>query len=196
MVQTIGGVLIDDIKDAWSATHVIATDGRQPIKRTPKLMIAISRTPNIVSLEWLISSAKAGSALPCDDFLVLDDHVAEKKYDFSMSETLSRVKMFVERDRYLLDGISIFVCDGVAGNKAPPLDELRMIVEAAGGRWLTLLDFWDGDSKLTIITSADASNQKKQERQRVVSSAVRDGASLKSVSLLFRCIMRQCDTSV
>ena len=40
----------------------------------------LSKTANIVKLDWLAKSAKAGKVLPTDKFRLLDDKAAEKQY--------------------------------------------------------------------------------------------------------------------
>ena len=70
MIINLGGILIEDLDDAHTVTHIIATDGKKQIKRTPKLMIALCRTTNIISLQWLLESSAANSFLPCHQFLV------------------------------------------------------------------------------------------------------------------------------
>ena len=191
MVNNLGAVLIDKIADAHTATHVIAFDDKTPMRRTPKLMIALScKTKNIVRLQWLIESHAANELLPCEDFLALDK-VAEKKYSFSMKKTLSIIGSRIDSDTpRLLEGWSVFVCKGVAGNQAPDAKELRLMVEAAGGSWLSSvtkkgLDF----SKLLIITSDP--EESKQVSMKTVSGALENGAAKRTTSWLFDTLMKQ-----
>ena len=73
MIETIGAQFIDSIEEAHTATHVIASDGRTKLRRTPKLMICICRVSRILSMEWLEQSAKEQRTLDTDGFLLLDD---------------------------------------------------------------------------------------------------------------------------
>jgi len=193
MIKRLGGELLESIEDAHTATHVIASDGKDSIRRTPKLMIGICRTPNIVTKDWLIKSSKAGKALPCAKFLVLHDAEAEKLYDFSMRQTLKNISSNLERGTFLLDGWWIFVCKGVAGNKAPSSEELQRIVEAAGGSWLVLLtpsatkDV--NPSRLLLITGDPET--KKQLSSKPVASVLHNGASKRTTAWLFHAIMKQ-----
>jgi len=184
---------LDDVGEAHTATHVIASDGRQSIKRTPKLMIAINKTPNIVTLDWLTESAKTGKVLPCDDFLILDDKKAEEKYGFNMATTVDRIKCNLENKTPLLDGKKVYVCDGVAGDKAPPMDELKLIVEAAGGKFVSSLRSINDDADfLIVITSADAKDMQQQTKKRAVQWVLKKGgASQKTTSWLFQSVMAQ-----
>ena len=47
MIETIGAELVDSIEEAHTATHVIASDGKTKLRRTPKVSFS-------VSLAWLI----------------------------------------------------------------------------------------------------------------------------------------------
>jgi hypothetical protein len=185
--------LLDDIKDAHTATHVISSDGKESIRRTPKLMIGICRTGNIVNKQWLLDSSKQGRFLPCDNFLILNDTEAEAKYDFSMRDTLERISSNIEQDTHLLGGWWIYVCKGVAGNKAPAEDELRLIVEAAGGTWLSSLNasgMKDVDVSRLLVVTGDPES-KKQLSPKLVASALSGGAVKRATSWLFHAVMTQ-----
>jgi hypothetical protein len=191
MLNNLGAVLIDKIADAHTATHVIAYDDKTPMRRTPKLMIALScKTKNIVRLQWLIESHAANELLPCEDFLALDK-VAEKKYSFSMKKTLSIIGSRIDNDApRLLEGWSVFVCKGVAGNRAPDAKELRLMVEAAGGSWLSSFTKKGPDfSKILIITSDP--EESKQVSVKAVSEALENGAAKRTTSWLFDTLMKQ-----
>jgi hypothetical protein len=193
MIKRLGGVLLEDIKDAHTATHVISTDGTESIRRTPKLMIGICRTRNIVNKLWLLNSSKQGRSLPCDDFLILNDTEAEAKYDFSMRDTLERVSSNIEEGTSLLGGWWIYVCKGVAGKKAPSEAELKLIVEAAGGTWLSSLNssyMKDVDVSRLLVVTGDP-DTKKQLSPKPVASALRDGAVKQTTSWLFHAVMTQ-----
>jgi hypothetical protein len=190
MVKKIDGILLEDVADAHTATHVIASDGKTSIRRTPKLMIALCRTPNIVSLDWLKKSASRQEALPCDEFLVLDDREAEEQYKFSMRETLERIKSNVKNGSYLLDGWHIYVCAGVAGKKAPPEEELRLITEAAGGSWISSPSSITASPDHVLIVTSDPET-KRQVSTKAVTSLLKKGASKRTTSWLFRAMMTQ-----
>lgn len=193
MIKRLGGVLLEDINDAHTATHVISTDGTESIRRTPKLMIGICRTRNIVNKQWLLDSSKQGRSLPCDDFLILNDTEAEAKYDFSMRDTLERISSNIEQGTSLLGGWWIYVCKGVAGNKAPSEEELKLIVEAAGGTWLSSLNpsgMKDVDASRLLMVTGDPET-KKQLSPKPVASALRSGAVKQTTSWLFHAIMTQ-----
>jgi hypothetical protein len=185
--------LVEETEDAHTATHDIASDGKQQLKRTPKLMIALNKTPNIVELKWLKDSAKAGSVLSADKYVV-SDKAAEKEYGFSMKETIARIRQRLETNDPVLNGKLVFVCKGVAGNNAPKEIELRCIIEAAGGQWLSQLKKRsEGDEmdRLVIITSSDAKAAGNQVQKKDVADAIQHGAQYKSTLWLFDGMMRQ-----
>ena len=187
-----GASWVETTEEAHLATHVIAKKGKDPLKRTPKLMIAMNKTPNIVTFDWFLESAKKGTALPCDRYLV-KDKVAEKTYNFRMVETAERIKEHLKHNTSVLSGKAIFVCKGVAGDNAPKEDELICIVEAAGGRWLSMLETTATASTedLIIITSKDQSAASKQVKERAVARALKEGALQKPTTWLFDGMMAQ-----
>ena len=77
---------MDDVMEAGSVTHIIASEKNNSIRRTPKLMIGICNTRNIVTIDWLNESGKAKQALPVERYLILNDKEAERKYGFEMRE--------------------------------------------------------------------------------------------------------------
>jgi len=193
MVKRIGGVLVDHLEEAHTATHVIAGDTKTSIRRTPKLMIGLCCSSNIVNLDWLVKSNAAHRALPSEDFLILDDNEAEKQYKFVMKQTLNRISSFAERGTSLLAGWHVFSCKGVVGNKAPPEKEFRLIIEAAGGKWLPSLSASSMKgldiSHLMVITSDPET--KKQTSLKAVASALANGAAKLTTSQLFHAFMTQ-----
>jgi hypothetical protein len=132
VIKKIGAYLLEDIKDAPRATVVIAGDKTSSMRRTPKLMIGMCNTGSIVDLRWLVESGKAQRALPPEDFLLKDDKEAEDKYSFSMHTSINRAKQLRSNNEKVFSGWSVHVCRGVAGNKAPPQEELKLIVQQSG----------------------------------------------------------------
>lgn len=191
MISVLGGVLIDDIREASTATHLIAGEKGSTLLRTPKLMIGLCVTSNVVSIDWLLQSAMKNTVLPAQDYLLLRDRKAEKRYNFSMRKTLQRGDLLRKRGATLLEGRSVYVCKGVAGKKAPPTEELKLIVEAAGGIWLS------GPSKLRGLQGNDAliitsdPVDKRQLTPRDVAKAIKEGVRHFTTSWFFQCIVTQ-----
>lgn len=193
MVSSIGGVLVENVEDAITATHAIAGDGKTALRRTPKLMICLCKTSNILDLKWLTDSAKAKKALDPNDYLLLHDKKAEKVYDFTMGETLESGKSARMKRGGLLGGWSIHFCKGVAGNKAPPENELRLIVAAAGGtllKTITTKVTKSIDAERTILITSDpaTSAQKSDKDAKRLNSL---GAKVFTTSWFFHCIITQ-----
>jgi len=198
MIHKIGAELLEDIEDAVRATHFIAGDKKVSLKRTPKLMVGICQTSNILHADWLRESAKAGVVLSTDKYLLLYDQEAEDRYSFSMKETLRRGRNFRKEGRGFLDGISVLLCKGVAKNKAPTEKEFKLIVEAGGGRWLgsttsTLKKV--GDPRSIVIITSDPEilpgSQKKQLTGKEVKTALKNGAKCLSTTQFFDCVLAQ-----
>jgi hypothetical protein len=165
MVRAIPGAkLIEHIRDAYTATHIIATDGTTDIRRTCKLMIAICRSHRIVTLDWLIDSSKQGKALDIAPYRIKYNasycRSLEQQYaNFSIRTTLRNIE---RRTTLLFQGWYIHVCPKVAGNKAPTTNEFQYIIEAAGATYISTMKqiaFHDNDGtdtrsvKILMITS-------------------------------------------
>lgn len=147
-------------------------------------------------MNWLIQSARAREALPCNDFLLLNDKEAEEKYNFKMRASLQRGDKLRSKNEFLLSGYGVYVCSGVAGNKAPPEEELKLIVDAAGGKWLSSIAHKDiremNASKILIVTKEKPDKKTmKSPEARDVDKAVKLGARTWHASWLFQCIIRQ-----
>jgi hypothetical protein len=154
-------------------------------------MIALCNTSNIVSLKWLDDSARKRKPLSTTDYLVLDDVEAEAKYHFNMRRTLQNGDSLRQSGETIFNGRHVFVCNGVAGKKAPPEDELKQIVAAAGGKWISdasrLMQFRNEDAM--IITSDPPA--KGQLSTKYVANAIRAGIRHYSTSWLFNCLLCQ-----
>ena len=187
MVKDLGAELIDKLGDAHSATHVIASNGKDAIRRTPKLMIAFCRTTNIVSLDWLVKSAAKGIPLSSKGFVVRHTK-AERQYNFSMKLTLAKLKERLENEDYLLKDWFAFVCTGVAGNRAPSKTELRLIIEAAGAKWLLSVSARGVDPSHVLIVTSDPETP---EQQLTSAAAVKRGAAKRTITWLFNATFTQ-----
>ena len=190
MIAAIGGELIEKVEEAGMATHVIAGDDNSSLRRTPKVMIGICKTSNIVHMNWLLSSARKRKPLPSREFLLLNDVKAETAYGFKMLDTISNGTQMRQEGKSLLNGKAIVVCQGVAGNKAPPLNELKLIVEAAGGQWATASALGKLQAAQAIIITSNPAT-KNQLASKTISQAIKKGVPYRTTSWLFDCIMKQ-----
>ena len=191
MIETIGAEYIETVEDAHMATHVIASDGIVKLRRTPKLMICLCRTSQILSIEWLEQSAKEQRILDTDDFLLVTDREAEKRYDFSMKETLQNGILARRKRGGVLGGWFVYICSGVAGNKAPNMKEMHLIIEGAGGTVLKSLSKSSIFDPLKTIVLTSEPSTKAQLKERGVSKVESAGAKILSTSWLFHTIITQ-----
>jgi hypothetical protein len=193
LIRSIGATFIDKLEDAASATHLIIS---KQAKRTPKLMIALCTTSDIVTMDWLEQSAKEKKALPTDKFLLLSGLDAERQYSFKMRESLSRAGNMRSRGESLLGGYSIFLPRGVAGNTAkdnrtPPMKEFKLILQAAGATVISTIPEKDDFSDTIIVTSKLPKEAKKQLAARAVADAITKGATSTTTESIFQCFMTQ-----
>lgn len=47
MLQSLGAELLETVEDAAMATHIIVSDGKTKLRRTPKLMICLSKVRDL-----------------------------------------------------------------------------------------------------------------------------------------------------
>ena len=136
MINTIGAELIESIEDAHRATHVIPSNGVVEMRRTAKLMVCLCTTAIILHMDWLEHSSEQQCILDTEDYLLIGkkrDIEAESRYKFSLEETIQNGLLARENLGGVLGGWSVYICNGVAGNKFPDLEQLRLIIKAAGG---------------------------------------------------------------
>ena len=165
------------------------------MRRTPKLMIGLCKTNNIVDLDWLTQSDKQRKALPSDKFLIKDKR-AETQYNFNLRKSLTRAGKMRCSGKTLLGGYSVFCCNGVAGNKkkgnmTPPMKEFRSILEAAGARVITALPNQNDCSQIIILVSKLKDEAKKQLATKKVAESLGKGAFAKTTEEIFQSIMTQ-----
>ncbi len=191
MIDSIGADLVESIEEAASATHVIVSDGKSKLRRTPKLMICISKVSKILSIDWLERSAMERKILPTDDFLLLHDKEAEKTYNFSMKETIENGIAARRESGGVLGGWSVYICANVAGNRAPSIKELTLIILAAGGKLIDSLSEPNvpEPSKAIILTSDPSTTAQRKEDG--VERVERLGAKVATTSWLFHTVITQ-----
>ena len=134
-------VLIENARSAKNATHIIVCSKSIAIRRTPKLLIALcsSSAAHFLGIEWLEASAQAKAALPVDDFLISNrayKKVTDEfktKFEVDIREVVASKSVEVEP---LFANTVVAFDNGLAGNRFPPEAELKLIVEAAGGKFV------------------------------------------------------------
>lgn len=188
---------IEIVSDPTMCTHAIVGDADNHIRRTAKLMAVLCVTPNILRSDWLDDCYKHKLIISPSHHTLLNDHLAEKAYSFSMKQT---IKEGNERrlSGGLFNGWHIMFCEGVAGNKAPKEADLRLLVTAAGGIWLEAsnvpVPLEEDPSHVIVITSDPATpEQVNDEKAR---TAAENGAGFFTTSWLFDCFMHQKITGI
>jgi hypothetical protein len=189
--------MLEKLEDTPIATHLIASGDKDQLKRTPKLMIALCRTPNIVHSDWLTKSAAEGKVLDTKEFLLLNQKKAEKRYDFNMSQSLERAKELRDKGGLLLSGYDAYICVGVAGstrkgNLTPSNEDFRMILKGAGvATVLTSLPSELKNPTIVITSKLDAEATKQLAVKKVVAAMNGQRTVVKTTEELFHSIMTQ-----
>ncbi|XP_076036973.1 uncharacterized protein LOC143022575 [Oratosquilla oratoria] len=119
IVVDLGGTLVDA---AQECTVLVTTN----IRRTCKFLSIMGRGQPIVSPKWLVASKLAKNFVDPWKYLVRDAE-SEKKFSFKLATSLKQAKT-----RKLFDNLSIHVTPKVK----PPPDQMKEIVECAGGEYI------------------------------------------------------------
>merc|ERR1712127_581051 len=191
LIQLTGASLVESIEDASSTTHVVV-GGCAGIRRTSMMMIGLCSTSNILHIDWLWQCFQECKMLPTTHYLLLSDRLSEKKYNFSMKQTL-RNGHDRRKEGGLLFGWKVFFCDDVAGRKAPQQKDLNLIVEAAGGKVLSKVDLpilESNDSGHVIVITSDPPLP-SQVSNADVNTLTNEGAGSFTTTWLFDCILHQ-----
>jgi hypothetical protein len=188
---------IEIVNDPTMCTHAIVGDADNHIRRTAKLMAVLCVTPNILRSEWLDDCYKHRLIMSPSHHTLLNDHLAEKAYCFSMKQT---IKEGNERRQSggLFNGWHIMFCEGVAGNKAPKEADLRMLVNASGGAWLDSSNVpvpIDEDPSHVIVITSDPATPEQVNDEKAMTAA-ENGAGFFTTSWFFDCLMHQKLTGI
>lgn len=129
------------------ATHLVTL---VPLKRTPKLMIALnSGVKYVVNERWVEDSAANGSPLEIDiqstkksPYLICD-RTKEKLWNFKLLDVLKLPRGCTTDSGGVFSNLIFFVTNGVCGQVAPPAIEMKQIIESGGGKdvlyeWVTV----------------------------------------------------------
>ena len=152
-------------------------------------MICVCKTSQILNIDWLEQSAKEQRVLDTRDFLLLGDKEAEKRYNFSMKETLENGRKARLESGGVLGGWYVYICSGVAGNNAPSAKELNLVVEATGATLLRNLGDISDPTKTIILTSDPSTDAQRSEEG--VERLTEQGAKVLSTTWLFHTIITQ-----
>ncbi|KAL3802984.1 hypothetical protein HJC23_011607 [Cyclotella cryptica] len=185
MIRSIGAELVENVEDAATATHII------PIISLTHFPFYFSKVSKILNIKWLEESCTQQQLLDTKDFLHVDDAEAEKRYSFSMRETIQNGNNVRRARGGVLGGRWIYICKGVAGNLAPSTKELHLIIEAAGGAVLrSLSSSLSYDPAHMIIITSDPRTH-SQLNENGIEQHIANGAKMRTTSWLFHTIITQ-----
>lgn len=122
-LENLGAVIVTDVK---KCTVVVTMQ----IKRTFKMLCAIGLGKPIVGLDWVQACVDAERFV--DPWLhIMKDEVVEKRFKFSLKETLTGKRNF-------LKGYNV----SATPNVIPCASEMKLIVECSGGSWRESSSRW------------------------------------------------------
>ncbi|CAF0744516.1 unnamed protein product [Didymodactylos carnosus] len=110
-----------DIIDESCQVDVLVVDR---IRRTKKFFMCLGRGAHIVSPTWIYAMLRDEKYYPIDKFY-LNDQQAEQRYGFNLKESVRLAKQ-----RPIFAGYKIFCTK----DTSPPFEDLKDIIEAAGGK--------------------------------------------------------------
>eukprot|EP00911_Craspedida_sp_UC1_P002501 UC1_evm2s1859 len=143
-IRGLGGTIV---KTAFDCTHVYASG----IARTIKFLTAVAQGRGAVGKEWLAKSVSLGRLASAERY-PLKDADSEARHGFNLGVALARA-----RQKRLLAGRSVHA---LKNSKPPPL-ELRKLVEASGGTWLSRLPRANDPAVIVICPSKDVAKVRK-----------------------------------
>jgi hypothetical protein len=121
VVESLGGAVVGSVD---KATHIVA----QKISRTVKFLSGLCHCQYVLSGSWVDACSTAGEFVDEDQY-ILKDPDSELLYDINLKTSLEKA-----RRRKLFEGLCLYSTSSVV----PEYSTLRIIVECAGGRLLTL----------------------------------------------------------
>ncbi|KAG9090769.1 hypothetical protein FRC06_000887 [Ceratobasidium sp. 370] len=104
-----------------TCTHLVVNS----IGRTEKFLCALPQCKHVVSMKWIQESIKAGKLLKESDYM-LKDPENEKKYQFSLAESIKRIKA---NGGKLLEGHTFYLTEKLGVETKA----LQKVIEASGG---------------------------------------------------------------
>lgn len=119
------------------------------IRRTKKFFMCLARGAHILSPTWIESMIKENRYLPYEKFY-LEDTVAETRYGFELRESVRLAK-----ERPVFANYRVFCTKGTS----PPYEDLKDIVEAAGGKFIEKINFSKPGKDLICIVAPAHKNE-------------------------------------
>mmetsp|Transcript_962 Transcript_962/g.2752 ORF Transcript_962/g.2752 Transcript_962/m.2752 type:complete len:463 (-) Transcript_962:3-1391(-) len=147
--------------DGWSSevTHLVADEFR----RTTKMMCAICSGARVVTAEYIDACGKSGSLVDDTDYILRDADrestfaVARGLLDYSVAAAIQhRAKVGP-----LLHGLAVHCMPSVKER-----EDMRLIVTAAGGKWLRRLPPKASKSSVLVLGERSLCTARERERRR------------------------------
>lgn len=177
-----------DNPDEWGRVTHLLVDEKVNTKRTAKLMIAMCRARHVCTTAWLRKCLEEKQVVPLNS--PVDPRVRKNPEPNRRitDESLERALELRSAGKYILSDFAISVCKRVAGDKAPSLDELRCMVENAGGVWLgEKVPDKKIEWKQTIVITSDPCNRAQKKSLETKG----DDVEARTTSWLFDTLMLQ-----
>jgi hypothetical protein len=137
-----GGEKVEDIKGA-----TMLCVGRDELKKTAKLILAITSGKDIVTDSWITDSSKAGHLLDTTSYLPLDEK-HEKEWGFNLRNAIRRGKV----GHKPLDGFKVYFTPSL---KSAGGNDLKEIAVIAGAEWCGSQSKKPSDDFLVILTGVE-----------------------------------------
>jgi hypothetical protein len=143
IVKTLGGEMVESI---YNCTHLVTDQ----VRRTVKFLCGLARGILIVSPDWLDRSKEAGKFVDGNKFVVRDE-ANERKYNFRLVRSIATAA-----EHRLFHGYKIHVTKSVK----PDPNQMRDIIQCAGGQFLVGLPKKADDGLLVVTVEDDLSHCK------------------------------------
>jgi hypothetical protein len=193
--QVLKGVVVDS-NDVSGCTHLVVWE---PVKRTPKLCIAVSLAASscqIVTKEWITQCETARAFVDCKPYLLQGEHQSSgasgPQWRFNVAESRARTQQLLSKNLggCLADGAArncafyITKCKKGQAVKRMKDEELEWIIRAAGGK-LVEAPPSASERGTTIVVSTE------DERKAWAPLAKQRNVAVVSASHLLECVLQQ-----
>lgn len=128
------------------------------IRRTKKFFMCLARGAHILSPTWIEAMIKEHRYLPYDKFY-LQDTPAETRYGFQLRESVRLAKQ-----RPVFSNYKVFCTK----DTSPPYDDLKDIIEAAGGKFIDKVNAARPGKDLICIVAQSHKNEYEDLHQKGV----------------------------
>ena len=128
------------------------------IRRTKKFFMCLARGAHILSPSWIETMIKENVYVPYDKFY-LEDTAAETRYGFQLRESVQRA-----RKQPIFQNYRVFCTK----DTSPPYDDLKDIIEAAGGKFIDKINMSrPGKDLICIVAQAHKSEYEDLSKKGV-----------------------------